>query len=81
MVWEAARTASSHRMQAAVEGETETAEIKHQRRERGEEEKKNRGMVGGTKQRRRLENRQSGGKEGGREWWMNEPEHNGKMRG
>lgn len=35
------------------------------------------GMVGGTRQRRRFENRQGGGGRG----WMNETEHNGKMRG
>lgn len=37
-VWEAARTASSRRRQGVAEGETETAEIKHQKRKRGGKE-------------------------------------------
>lgn len=63
-VWEAARTASLHRRQGVVEGQTETAEIKHEERKGGGKGKE-RGVIGGTKQRRRLENRQSGEEEGG----------------
>ena len=57
--------------------------MKHQKKMDGGRGGKERegGMVGGTRQRRRFENRQSGGGRDGGRGWMNETEHNGKMRG